>query len=338
MKKNYVLFLMFFLVSYFLKGQIPSYVPTNGLIGYWPFSGNANDLTTNALNGQVQGAQLTTDRFNSNNNAYDFDHVNQAFGQHNKSIYIPYSPILNVNEITISLWVFLRSYTWSGNPYGSTLINRYENGYSNPNGQVWQISLDNSSISGIIMNPDGSPTSSSIPIPGTAKSNTPISLNQWHNIVLTYEGFTVKLYIDGVLTATKAFTSTMNISGNSGISIGESKQANGYWGNTDGKIDDIAIWNRALSSSEIATLYNNQSLSVNEFTNSNNLSFYPNPASDFLNIYSVLDDKLAIIDTSGRIIKEYNLKKGYNMIDISNLLNGLYFLKTESSMKKFIKK
>ena len=48
----------------------------------------------------------------------------------------------------------------------------------------------------------------------------------------------------------------MNVAGNSGISIGESNQANGYWNHTNGKIDDIGIWDRALTEDEILNLYN----------------------------------------------------------------------------------
>ncbi len=43
--------------------QVPSYVPTNGLVGYWPFNGNANDESGSGNNGTVNGATLTTDRF-----------------------------------------------------------------------------------------------------------------------------------------------------------------------------------------------------------------------------------------------------------------------------------
>jgi opacity protein-like surface antigen len=46
-----------------LFAQVPSYVPTNGLVGYWPFNGNANDESGNGNNGTVNGASLTTDRF-----------------------------------------------------------------------------------------------------------------------------------------------------------------------------------------------------------------------------------------------------------------------------------
>jgi hypothetical protein len=58
-----------------LWGQVPNYVPTNGLVGFWPFNGNANDESGNGNNGTVNGATLTTDRFGVANRAYSFDGV-----------------------------------------------------------------------------------------------------------------------------------------------------------------------------------------------------------------------------------------------------------------------
>ena len=52
---------------------VPSYIPTSGLVGWWPFNGNANDESGNGNNGTVNGATLTTDRFNSLNAAYHLD-------------------------------------------------------------------------------------------------------------------------------------------------------------------------------------------------------------------------------------------------------------------------
>ena len=55
--------------------NIPSYVPKNGLVGWWPFNGNANDESGNGNNGVVNGATLTTDRNGTLNSAYSFDGV-----------------------------------------------------------------------------------------------------------------------------------------------------------------------------------------------------------------------------------------------------------------------
>ena len=55
------------------SAQVPTYVPTNGLVGYWPFNGNANDQNGNGINGTVNGAALTSDRDGNANSAYSFD-------------------------------------------------------------------------------------------------------------------------------------------------------------------------------------------------------------------------------------------------------------------------
>ena len=58
--------------------SIPSYVPTDSLVGWWPFNGNANDESGNGNNGTVNGAILTSDRIGNNGSAYDFDGINDA--------------------------------------------------------------------------------------------------------------------------------------------------------------------------------------------------------------------------------------------------------------------
>ena len=65
-----------FLVKGVLGQKIPSYVPSNGLIGYCPFNGNANDESGNGNNGVVNGAILTSDRNGNLNSAYSFNGIN----------------------------------------------------------------------------------------------------------------------------------------------------------------------------------------------------------------------------------------------------------------------
>lgn len=83
--------------------QVPNYVPTNGLIGWWPFNGNANDESVNTNDGTVNGATLTTDRFGNANSAYQFNGTTSF-------ITLP----SNVNQLidssyTISFWIYASS-------------------------------------------------------------------------------------------------------------------------------------------------------------------------------------------------------------------------------------
>jgi hypothetical protein len=58
--------------------NVPSYVPANGLVGWWPFSGDTNDESGNDLNGALIGGVggilpvLAEDRFSNSNSAYSF--------------------------------------------------------------------------------------------------------------------------------------------------------------------------------------------------------------------------------------------------------------------------
>jgi len=225
-------------------------IPSNGLVAWYPFNGNANDFSGNNLNANVIGATLTNDRNNEASNAYDFDYVNAIFGLQNDEIFVPYSSLMNVSNITVSVWINPRSYFWSGdsaNP-NSTIINRYQNTYSTPSGGSWGITFNETSVTGFIVGSNGNSIGSSV------VSNNALALNQWHHLVMTYNGTQIKLYVNGNLASTQNYSGLMNIAGNSGISIGESNQANGYWSHTNGKIDDIGIWDRALTEEEIMGL------------------------------------------------------------------------------------
>jgi len=85
--KKHLLILATALLSISTFAQIPSYVPANGLVGWWPFNGNANDESGNGNHGTVNGATLTTDRFGNANMAYGFDGVDDwieaTFNQNN---------------------------------------------------------------------------------------------------------------------------------------------------------------------------------------------------------------------------------------------------------------
>ena len=79
--------------------QVPNYVPSNGLVGWWPFNGNANDESGNGNHGTVNGASLTADRNSKANSAYNF----------NGSNYILISTInqlttTNNSKVSISFW------------------------------------------------------------------------------------------------------------------------------------------------------------------------------------------------------------------------------------------
>ena len=216
--------------------QVPSYVPTNGLVGYWPFNGNANDASGNGNNGTVNGATLTTDRFGNSNNAYYFDGVND---------YI--SNILSMNStdsLTISLWYL--------SPIPTNI--------SSTHFELWDSNnLSNQIHLNFSFNPI--PTGYMYTfIPGIGQANDSMgtrTYNAWHHIVVVKAGITETVYVDNIPNFGQ-FTGTNSTLNFDKFELGREFTTGGNLTDTYyiGKLDDIGIWNRALTQQEITALYN----------------------------------------------------------------------------------
>jgi hypothetical protein len=161
--------------------------------------------------------------------------------------------MFNTSNISVSAWAYRNSAGYSGQ--GMTVVNRFQYGYSSPNGQTWAISMPPTFeiITGVL-GAWGSSLSS--PQPSVGIIGPKLDILQWKHLVFTFDGIFIKQYWDGIIVDSVASSGLkINTAGNSGISIGVSDQANGHWSPFDGKIDDIGIWNRALSACEISKLY-----------------------------------------------------------------------------------
>jgi hypothetical protein len=246
MKKT-LLTLIAFILSLSAFSQIPNYVPQNGLVGWWPFNGNANDESGNGNNGTVNGATLTADRNGSLNCAYYLPNLNDNISVTNAAS--PYSG----NSLTISFWMqFPQQYIYSS-------IFMVKNGVAWSNG--FSISVDqNNGAYGVNNYQVAFIVGSTICSFITNQSE----LGIWCNIVGVYNGTEIKLYLNNELKT------TVNFSGN--ISSPDGNLVFSDWDNpstpavTNRNIDDIGIWNYALTECEIQDLYhaqlNSASLSI----------------------------------------------------------------------------
>ncbi len=229
---------------------------SSGLIAWYPFTGNANDSSGYGNNGTVYGATLTNDRFGKSSSAYSFSSTNYSAGSLSNGIYIPFQPYLNVTNISISVWVNPTAYHWTGcaGPCQADIINRNQFGYSTPNGESWGVYLINNAYNvtqglyGAFKGPNNGGWSVS-----SAPTNA-VFLNNWHNIIVNYNQKSIDVYLDGTIVNSLQDTVPMNTLGNSGISIGVSNQANGYWDPFDGTIDEVRLYNRVLTQQEITYL------------------------------------------------------------------------------------
>lgn len=84
--------------------------------------------------------------------------------------------------------------------------------------------------------------------------------NTWHHVVFTYDGSSqgggVKVYVDGVLDSGSTITKNAlsgSILNNAELNLGS--RSNGVAHNLNGMLDEVAVWNQALNSAEIATVY-----------------------------------------------------------------------------------
>lgn len=217
--------------------QTPNYVPSNGLIGYWGFNGNANDQSGNSNNGIVNGATLTTDRNGLSNSAYNFDGVSNY-------IKISDNSLMELsNKYTISAWINLSN--TPSNQYSIISKERQQDATG------LSLIIDNTSKLTHAFNNGGN-------YPTVGTSTLPNSV--WKFIIVTYDGTTAKTYINGQLDKSNTFSQTL-INSSYDWFIGKefTTSGGGNSGYTNryfkGKIDDIGMWNRALTTQEINTLY-----------------------------------------------------------------------------------
>jgi hypothetical protein len=205
--------------------QIPNFISTNGLIGYWPYSGNANDVSGNANNGTVTGATLTQDRMGNPNSAYHFD------GMTNK-IVVPYNPTQTLNkQLTFAGWV--RSETT--NDHQSVFLRQ---GQGTNYDKTWLLLMNSSNEFRVYNENSYYATFSNLNQPG-----------DWYHLLVTINDTMATVYRNGRLI------DSMDIGYSSAYS--PANMIFGYAGSGNspypfrGDLDDIAIWNRMLTYPEI---------------------------------------------------------------------------------------
>src|SRR5207244_11338152 len=75
---------------------------------------------------------------------------------------------------------------------------------------------------------------------------------QWHHIALTRSGATLIRYIDGVAVGTSNYSDPIDLSGGNNNYLGKYAGNNFFW---NGQIDEVEVFNRALTATDVASLY-----------------------------------------------------------------------------------
>ncbi len=314
-----------------VMAQVPSYVPSNGLVGWWPFNGNANDESGNGNNGMVNGATLTTDRFGNAGKAYSFDGVDDE-------ILIQSLQSYNFNsKISVSIWIKSLNQTQQK----KNLVTKY-GGFSD----AFSIDVKPNELQFNISS-------------GSANWNTSFNSNlnidnSWHFVVATYD-FTsniFKIYLDGINISSSTPPFQMGNGNNAPVIFGYFFDPNNTYAGQRyyGDLDDIGIWNRALTDQEISDLYNanicyeyvtvtdtlviNTGITgYNPITYLNTLKIWPNPSNDHItidagNLATMNGYSIKIEDAQGQQVFQNAVNQQQFYVDITTWGgNGLYFVR-----------
>jgi hypothetical protein len=209
---------------------------SSGLVAYFPFTGNADDESGQGNRTTVSGPVLTSDRFGIAGRAYFFDGVNDYI----EVADTPQITFSNSSDFSISLWVKTPSSRANMFPilkYKSS-ANGYDIAINHYNGLPGF--CPGAGIAAFIV-ASGSP----------ACVASPINDDLWHHLAGIYSSDSnrVTLYLDGIVQ-TKTGVRAADIAVAAGIMIGGS----GAYSYT-GSIDDVRIYNRIVTASDIDSLY-----------------------------------------------------------------------------------
>ena len=215
-----------------------SFDPLLGLIAYYPFNGNANDSTTNGINGTVLNGSFDLDRFSNPTNAIRLTGIRNP----ESNVKFPTAAgRLNLpNDFTVSAWAKLEGGT-EGPRFVST--SGFELTFQDPSRPTNGINFNNSFANGGF---------------AAAFTTNTFQKGKWLQVVGRRIGSTLSIFVNGKLEG-EAVASlpqsynrgfTPEIGGNSG------NDADAF----GGLVDEVRFYNRPLTDSEIAALYRIESL------------------------------------------------------------------------------
>jgi hypothetical protein len=211
------------------------------LVGWWRGESDPGDAFGDQHGALMNGARFAPGRFGE---AFSFDGVNSSF------VKIPRSASLDVsNEVTLEFWMKADPKNSMGRCEGIVATDFYhlEIGYLAKMGVTFAVSSD------------GGETYSA-----TAHTNgggTVVSAGEWHHVAGTYDGSEIRLYIDGRLSGKPTLhsgaispmlpASFLTIGSEDGRMADTNCIGTRYF---HGLIDEVAIYNRALTAGEIAAI------------------------------------------------------------------------------------
>ena len=307
--------------------NLPSYIPSNGLIGWYPFTGNANDSSGNGNHAAVNGAVLASDRFGNPNAAYSFNGSTDYL--HGNASTFP------TGYRTVSLWFY------------SSTINTLATGmqvFGYGGGQCeqsWLMQMDNPTPATSFFTENTYEVSigcntwlTALPFGANGTPSSPNS--NWQHWAITNSQTGIDLYINGNYAG--GITTPISGTGVAGKKFfmgacpdttGTVAYQDAYLTHWNGLLDDIGIWNRALTQQEITALYNGGATGINKMADGMLFSVFPNPTHDEINVRAderFIGMAFTLYDVYGKAVRAGRIDNTAFILDVTDLDNGVYFL------------
>ncbi len=289
-----------------------------GLMAYYPFSGNANDVSGNNNNPSFNNATLTADRFGTANSAYHFNGTDNYMR-------IPNSPSINPpNQISVCAWVRATGF-YQGPCHGNSMIMKGDADYLTGN---YLLRFD-----------DGGYTNYQncvIPVPDVIHQNfygpniaipggyTPfVQTGQWYSVIYTSDGTTSRFYVNCVLKISVP-ASGITFSNAYDLYFGKMNHPQfPYWLNGD--LDEVRIYNRALNQQEVDVLGGCITNPIGNIINSYTPVISLNPCDNKITVEDGTSfntgDTVLLIQMKGAVIDSTNTAAFGTITDYKNAGN-----------------
>jgi hypothetical protein len=298
-----------------------------GLLVYYPFNWNTFDYSGNDFHG-ITNATLTEDRFGNSYSALHFNGIDQ---------YLDFPPVKSKLKpslpVSFAFWIKFEDIS----PF-VTLILTTDYAQDKHTGAWVSTSWDGALSCGYGDGTGNGPYSRR-----SLDCNTILSSETWYYVIAIIQGAgDISVYLDCAMEeGTYGGTGGEMVYTDCQGSLGRKDSGVGfppiYF---KGTMDEFKYWNRALTIEEIDSLCN--MVRTEEIPAGNDISIYPNPTNDFINIKNLPDEVAAIelLDSYGKVIQSF---PAVEKIPVSLLSPGVYFLRFLSDQnlmvarKKFVK-
>jgi beta-glucanase (GH16 family) len=296
-----------------------TYVPEEEAIAYFPFDGDILDWSTAGKDfdaGVNNGATFVSDPSRGDVMSFDGDDMITLQSGTGTVDGLP-----SRKEITFSTWVKTDAADEWGGFFGAFQDNGAEE-------SGWVLGTRNQKFSVGLTGANQTIT--------YLTDDSDFTLGKWYHVAATYDGVILRLYVDGVEKVTAQISGNLYYLNSGWFQIGAYKdndEDNGH----NGLLDDVTIWERALSESEISDLYTATVLAVEPdvLYAEQAFKFYPNPASNNLTIELENDTQVSIASLKGEVMFNEVLT-GATSVSLDQFSKGVYFIKALGRTEKLI--